>query len=278
MSEEDIEVKIGSFLSKLGFTIALAESCTGGQIGNRLTDVAGSSAYFLGSAVTYAYSAKEHVLGVDHNTLLSKGAVSAEVARQMAHGARRVFGADIAVSVTGIAGPGGGTPDKPVGLAHLHLSARDAEWAERHVWQEDRVGNKRLSANAALALILRYLEQQVQETGEKQQMAAGKTGSRPGGEESRQPGAADSPSTAWTAVAVDAWRTPDGQVHPRAFAWRGEMHVVTAVGRRWVETTADNPWHCVLVQTALGDTFELRYQPNTDRWMVSGTWLRPRLA
>ncbi|WP_423225902.1 nicotinamide-nucleotide amidohydrolase family protein [Candidatus Amarolinea aalborgensis] len=278
MSEEDIEIKIGGLLSKLGLTLALAESCTGGQIGNRLTDVAGSSAYFLGSAVTYAYSAKEHVLGVDHNTLLSKGAVSAEVARQMAHGARRVFGADIAVSVTGIAGPGGGTPDKPVGLAHLHLSAPDAEWAERHVWQEDRVGNKRLSANAALALILRYLEQQVQEAGEKQQMAAGKTGSRAGGEESRQPGAAVSPSMAWTAVAVDAWRTPDGQVHPRAFAWRGEMHVVTAVGRRWVETTEDAPWHCVLVQTALGDTFELRYQPNSDRWMVSGTWLRPRLA
>jgi len=278
MSEEDIEVKIGGLLSKLGLTIALAESCTGGQIGNRLTDVAGSSAYFLGSAVTYAYSAKEHVLGVDHNTLLSKGAVSAEVARQMAHGARRVFGADIAVSVTGIAGPGGGTPDKPVGLAHLHLSAPDAEWAERHVWEEDRVGNKRLSANAALALILRYLEQQVQEAGEKQPMAAGKTGSRAGGEESRQSGAAVSPSTAWTAVAVDAWRTPDGQIHPRAFAWRGEMHVVTAAGRRWVETTEDDPWHCVLVQTALGDTFELRYQPNTDRWMVSGTWLRPRLA
>jgi len=278
MSGEDIEARIGNLLSKLGLTIALAESCTGGQIGNRLTDVAGSSAYFLGSAVTYAYSAKEHVLGVDHTTLLSKGAVSAEVASQMAHGARRVFGADIAVSVTGIAGPGGGTPDKPVGLAHLHLSAPGAEWAERHVWQEDRVGNKRLSANAALALILRYLEQQVQEAEENQSMAAETADSRSGDEANRQPGAAARPSATWTAVAVDAWRTPDGQVHPRAFAWRGEMHVVTAAGRRWIETIENDSWHCVLVQTALGDTFELRYQPNTDRWMVSGTWLRPRLA
>ncbi|MFZ1404939.1 MAG: CinA family protein, partial [Anaerolineae bacterium] len=160
MNADTIEVKIGALLTTLGLTVALAESCTGGQIGDRLTDIPGSSAYFLGSAVTYAYSAKEHVLGVEHNTLLSKGAVSAEVARQMAQGARRAFGADIAVSVTGIAGPGGGTPDKPVGLAHLHLSAPDAEWAERHVWHADRVGNKRLSADAALAMILRYLEQQ----------------------------------------------------------------------------------------------------------------------
>lgn len=278
MNQQAIEIRIGKLLSSLGLTIALAESCTGGQISNRLTDVAGSSAYFLGSAVTYAYSAKEHMLGVDHNTLLSKGAVSAEVARQMAHGARRVFGADIAVSVTGIAGPGGGTPDKPVGLAHLHLSAPGAEWAERHVWPEDRVGNKRLSADAALAMILRYLEQQVQGTKEAQPLTAEAVNRRLPDEEEQEPRAVAPPSAAWAPAAVDAWRTPDGQIHPRAFTWRGEMHVVTAAGRRWVESTEAGPWQCVMVQTALGDTFELRYQPNSDRWMVSGTWLRPRLA
>ena len=109
-------------------------------------------------------------------------------------------------------------------------------------------------------------------------MAAGKTGSQLDDELGSRPRAAVGASATWTPVAVDAWRTPDGQVHPRAFTWRGEMHVVTAAGRRWTEGTESGPWHCVMVQTALGDTFELRHQPDTDRWMVSGTWLRPRLA
>lgn len=271
MNADTIEVKIGALLTALGLTIALAESCTGGQIGDRLTDVPGSSAYFLSSAVTYAYSAKEHVLGVEHGALLSKGAVSEEVARQMAQGARRVFGADLAVAVTGIAGPGGSTPDKPVGLAHLHLSAADAEWPERHIWQEDRVGNKRRSADAALALILRYLEQQ-----QARRAAASASPARtPQSDRSGQDTVA---ARRWTTAAVDAWRTPDGQVHPRAFAWRGETHIVAATGRRWIESHQDGAWHCVLVQTAAGDTFELRFQPESERWVVSGAWLRARLA
>jgi PncC family amidohydrolase len=120
--------------------------------------VPGSSDYFLGSAVTYAYSAKENILGVSHATLLAHGAVSAETAAEMAQGARRVFGADIAASVTGIAGPGGSLPGKPVGLVQIHLSAEDAEIGERHVWDSDRAGNKLLSAEAVLRLVVRYLE------------------------------------------------------------------------------------------------------------------------
>ncbi len=142
-----------------GLTLALAESCTGGLIGDLITDVPGSSDYFLGSAVTYAYSAKENILGVRHETLLAHGAVSAETAAEMAQGARRIFGADIAASVTGIAGPGGGMPGKPVGLVHIHLSASDAEIGERHVWDSDRAGNKRLSAEAVLRLVIRYVEE-----------------------------------------------------------------------------------------------------------------------
>ncbi len=252
-----IEQQVGRLLLAQGLTLALAESCTGGQIGDRLTNQPGSSAYFLGSAVTYAYSAKEHLLGVDHNMLLTLGAVSAEVARQMAQGARRIFGADIGVAVTGIAGPGGGTPDKPVGLAHLHLSAPNTEWPERHVWSQDRLGNKRLSADAALALLLRYL--QLREGSSMTQEDA-------------------APAANWTPTAVDAWRTPDGEVHVRAFTWRGALHIVAAAGRRWQEENAEGIWRCVLVQTAAGDTFELRYQPASDRWLISGAWLRPRVA
>jgi len=149
--------ELGRLLSARGLTLALAESCTGGLIGSLITDVAGSSDYFLGSAVTYANSAKENILGVRHETLLAHGAVSAQTAAEMAQGARRIFGADLAASVTGIAGPGGGTPGKPVGLVHIHLAAGDAEIGEQYVWASERMGNKWLSAEAVLRLVVRYL-------------------------------------------------------------------------------------------------------------------------
>jgi PncC family amidohydrolase len=154
-----LAAELGHRLQECGLTLALAESCTGGLIGNLITDVPGSSDYFLGSAVTYAYSAKENLLGVRHETLLAHGAVSAETAAEMARGARRIFGADIALSVTGIAGPGGSMPGKPVGLVHIHLSAAGAEIGELHVWDSDRMGNKQLSAEAVLRLATRYLEE-----------------------------------------------------------------------------------------------------------------------
>lgn len=142
-----------------GLTLAFAESCTGGLIADLITDISGSSAYFLGSAVTYANSAKQGIVGVREETLAAHGAVSAETAAEMAQGARRAYGADIGASVTGIAGPTGATPGKPVGLVHIHLSAKGAEWGERHVWDGDRLGNKALSAEAVLRLVLRYLQE-----------------------------------------------------------------------------------------------------------------------
>jgi PncC family amidohydrolase len=150
--------RVGLLLSVQGLTLAFAESCTGGLASSLITDVPGSSSYFLGSAVTYANAAKEAILGVKHETLSAQGAVSAETAAEMARGAQRLFGSDLAVSVTGIAGPGGGTPDKPVGLVYIHLSASGVEVGERHVWSFDRAGNKRASAEAVLRLIVRYLE------------------------------------------------------------------------------------------------------------------------
>jgi len=150
--------RIGEALRARGLRLACAESCTGGLMGHLLTNVPGSSDYFWGSAVTYANAAKERVLGVNPATLARHGAVSAEVAAEMAQGARRLFAVDVAVAITGIAGPGGGSPGKPVGLVYVHLSAPDAEWGERAVWPYDREGNKLASAEAALRLVLRYLE------------------------------------------------------------------------------------------------------------------------
>ena len=160
MPPPSLESQIGAILTDRHLTLAAAESCTGGLIGHRLTNVTGSSTYFLGGIVAYSYDAKEHLLGVHHNTLYDHGAVSKETAIEMARGARRVFGSDIAVSVTGIAGPGGGMPNKPIGLTWIALSAREGETAHQFVWQKDREGNKSDSAEAALKMILDYLTRQ----------------------------------------------------------------------------------------------------------------------
>src|SRR5260221_5231839 len=152
-----LEAAIGQALIKCNLTLAVAESCTGGLIGHRITNVPGSSAYFLGGIVSYSYDAKERLLGVSHATLYDFGAVSEQTARELARGARRALGADVAVSVTGIAGPGGAMPGKPVGLTWIALSARDADEAHEYIWSGDREANKAQSAEAALSLLAGYL-------------------------------------------------------------------------------------------------------------------------
>jgi PncC family amidohydrolase len=155
--EETLETQVGSALRARGWTIALGESCTGGLLGHRLTEVPGSSEYFLGGVVAYAYDSKERLLGVRHQTLYDHGAVSRETALEMAHGARVAFGADLGASVTGIAGPAGGLPDKPVGTTWIAVSTRTGDLAERYLWQGDRTSNKESAADAALRLILRVI-------------------------------------------------------------------------------------------------------------------------
>jgi len=149
---------VGERLLAAKLTFAAAESCTGGLIGHLITENAGCSSYFMGSAVVYSYDAKERVLGVDHATLVAEGAVSEAVACQMARGARRLFDVDMAVAVTGIAGPGGGLPNKPVGTVHIAVVGPWGEAAEHHLWDADRVGNKVRSALAALELLARELQ------------------------------------------------------------------------------------------------------------------------
>ena len=149
---------MGALLVEHGLTLVTAESCTGGLMAHRITNVSGSSTYYLGGFVAYAYEAKEILLGVEHDTLLAHGAVSAETAQEMANGVRQRLGADVGISITGIAGPTGGLPDKPVGLTYIALSAQDAGLCERHVWQGDRLVNKELSVEAAFQLLLTYLQ------------------------------------------------------------------------------------------------------------------------
>lgn len=145
-------------MSQQHLTLATAESCTGGLISDRLTDIPGSSAYFLGGIVAYAYEAKAALLNVSWDTLNTKGAVSHETVLEMARGARRALNAEIAVSVSGIAGPGGGTDEKPVGTTWVGLVTPKGEWTRHFVWNGNREQNKRFSSEAALQLILDYLE------------------------------------------------------------------------------------------------------------------------
>lgn len=158
-----LEFQVGVLLRERGLKLVVAESCTGGLVGHRLTNVPGSSDYYLGSVTAYAYEAKERLLGVRHETLLKYGAVSRETALEMARGAREVLSGDfplhdlIGVSITGIAGPGGGMPSKPVGLVWVGLSADQGDWAWRFLWKGDRLQNKELSAEAALDLLRRHL-------------------------------------------------------------------------------------------------------------------------
>ena len=156
-THREISARIGELLIPLGWTVATAESCTGGLISHYITNVSGSSAYFVGGVVAYDNRVKNALLGVPEEILAKFGAVSAQVARRMAQGAQRLFGAHIGIASTGIAGPTGGTPEKPVGTVYIAVCSPDADAVERHVWGLDREGNKRLSAEAAMALVERLL-------------------------------------------------------------------------------------------------------------------------
>jgi nicotinamide-nucleotide amidase len=145
---------VGRALRARGWTLAIAESCTGGLVGHMLTREPGASDFLLLDAVTYANSAKARILSVDEETIRWHGAVSAEVASGMARGAKRVSGSDIALSLTGIAGPSGGTEEKPVGTVYLALTRLDGTTDVVHrVFQGDRIRIQTLAAYAGLQLV-----------------------------------------------------------------------------------------------------------------------------
>jgi nicotinamide-nucleotide amidase len=155
--DQTLEEKAGSALNQKGWTLALAESCTGGLIAHRITNVPGSSDYFLGGVMAYSTPVKETLLGVKSETLRAVGAVSDETAREMARGASQAVSSDVGLSVTCIAGPGGVTEEKPVGLTFIGAITPEGEWVERHVFQGDRQSIKGSASDAALELLLNAL-------------------------------------------------------------------------------------------------------------------------
>jgi nicotinamide-nucleotide amidase len=158
VGDRSMEEVVGGLLRERELTLSVAESCTGGLIGHRITDVPGSSEYFLGGVVAYANEAKTGLLDVRAETLAAHGAVSAEVAEEMARGVRRRFGSDLGLATTGIAGPGGGTPAKPVGTVHIALSWEGGAWSRRfELGARGREWIKGSTAQLALDALRRWL-------------------------------------------------------------------------------------------------------------------------
>lgn len=243
---DKLENEVVRLLTERKLTIATGESCTGGLIANRITNVAGSSACLLGSLVAYSNQVKERIAGVSGETLAQHGAVSAEVARELARGVRSLFEADVAVSVTGIAGPGGSTPGKPVGLTYIGICAVGYEQVAKHIWQSDRIGNKQQSADAALNMVLDYLGAQMEAENNDADLATD----------------------------VEANLAADGHITVRAFTWQGRRLVVTSSGRQWQESDRRH----VLVQTSSGETLELAVTMPAMRWTAKLVGQRSLLA
>ena len=148
-----LAARVGELLTERGWSLGVAESCTGGLVSHLITDIPGSSSYLVGGIVAYANRIKRDIVGIPEELLAAHGAVSREVALAMAQGVRRVLIADLGLSTTGIAGPTGGTLGKPVGTVFVAISSPLGSHAEHHVWQADRLENKRLSAKAVLELL-----------------------------------------------------------------------------------------------------------------------------
>ncbi len=157
--EHQLSQKVGMLLRRHGLKLGLAESCTGGLIADRLTDVPGASEYFVGGIVCYANQTKVRLLGVSPKTLELFGAVSGETVREMAAGARNALEVDMAVAVSGVAGPGGGSIEKPVGTVWIGLATRDSTQAWPYYFEGDRRQNKAASADQALRLVLEHLQE-----------------------------------------------------------------------------------------------------------------------
>ena len=246
MTPQEIEFTIGELLRKRGLRLATAESCTGGLVGHRLTNVAGSSDYFVGGVIAYANAVKMQALGVHLQTLDEYGAVSRETVLEMASGVRRALAADIGLAVSGIAGPGGGTLEKPVGLVWIGLSAPQATAARRFLFAGDRPSIKEQAAQAALELLDETLQGKLMDTVESLDEKA--TGSQLRG----------------VPVEVRARTNAQGQALPVSLALDEITYMVESIGRRWQDAEGEH----ILVMIKGGKVFELVYAIAGKVWLA----------
>jgi len=157
--DQSVSQAIGILLRERGLTVSTAESCTGGLLGATVTAMPGASDYYLGSVIAYSNEVKTKILAIPEELLQSKGAVSAEVASLMAANVRKLTGSSLGIGITGVAGPGGGTPEKPVGLVYIALNSADADWSVGYNFIGDRHTIRMRSVNTALNLIRKYIRE-----------------------------------------------------------------------------------------------------------------------
>jgi PncC family amidohydrolase len=254
-----LEVLLGAVLLRLQLRLAVAESCTGGLIAHRLTNVPGSSTYFLGGVVAYDNEVKLQLLGVRLDTIIKFGAVSEACVVEMARGARQRMGAHLGLSVSGIAGPGGGTEEKPVGLVWIGLSSSQGEQALRLQLDGDRFAIKEKATDAAFQGMLEYLRQlypdRVEWHGDDSGMGAGQLASQPAAR------------AVFKRVEVSARQRKDGKTSPRSFTLDGNELRIEALGRRWEDALGEH----ILVMLPDQRVFELLYAPLEQAWYLART-------
>jgi len=256
MTQREIEFTIGELLRQRGLRLATAESCTGGLVGHRLTNIPGSSDYFVGGVIAYANAVKMWALGVRLQTLEEYGAVSRETVLEMASGVQRALAADIGLAVSGIAGPGGGTPEKPVGLVWIGLSAPLVEIARRYLFAGDRLPIKEQAAQAALELLVETLQGKLMDTGESLDDIV------PGSQVRGVP------------VEVRARTNAQGQALPVSLALDEITYMVESIGRRWQDVEGEH----ILVMIKGGKVFELVYASPGGAWTARETGKTKPLA
>lgn len=269
MNTDSLAQAVGELLKERHLTLAVAESCTGGLLGAYITDIPGSSAYFEGGVIAYSYEAKTRVLNVPAGILERYGAVSPQTVTAMAKGVRRLLQTDLALAITGIAGPAGATPEKPVGLVYIALASAQGEVCRRYVWPGDRWENREWSARAALELLHEHLSPHEEE---QSAVAPDKCETQPSPKPEQSEDTPleirrdlDAPDTA---VEVEARFEKPGHPIPLAFQWRGRLLPVASIGRTWSTGQGKKIIHHYLVSTPGEAVFELTFEPATMRWRV----------
>jgi nicotinamide-nucleotide amidase len=279
MDCESLIRTIGSTLNAGGLTLTVAESCTGGLLGATITSIPGSSAYFEGGVIAYSYEAKMNLLDVPAELLEEHGAVSPAIVRCMAEGVRRLMGTDLALAITGIAGPSGATPEKPVGLVYIALASDLGVECQECRWSGDRLQNQQWSVRAALELLHEHLASLGPATGRQEacvENARAQQRLEPSLSDGTQPSAKGPPRGplrhepgGGTPVQVDARFEPGQPPSPLALNIEGQRLRITAVGRTWATGEGSDAIHHFMVETAPGEVMELAFEPGEMRWLVA---------
>ncbi len=259
---------VGELLQANCLTVAVAESCTGGLLGTYITNTPGSSAYFAGGVIAYSDQVKNQLLGVSTDILEQHGAVSRQSAVAMAKGVRVLLRTDLALATTGIAGPSGGTSNKPVGLVFIALASASGTTCKKYCWPGDRWQNREWSAKAALALLHEHLAA----------LGAPQAAQAQSNRDAHSPFECQDTRAPEMPVEVEARFVPADHPVPLAFKWQGQWLPISSLGRIWSTGEGQSTAHHYMVSTPVQGIFELAFQPATMHWRVVRSSKRQAMA